>query len=315
MDKYILGVDGGGTKTHCALYKESGEAVDMITWGTTNHEVLDNGFTDLKRELNKMLNFILEKNGITKEQIKNAVFGLCGVDTLNQYRTISHIIEDLGIKPFTLCNDAYLGIKAGSDNGIGICAINGTGCNVVGVDQMGNMLQIGGVGRITGDKGGGLYISQEASGAIYNSLFREGKPTLLTIIVFNLLGITTKYEYVEVLTEKIETGAFKLIDLTPIVFEAANKKDEVSIRILEKMGYEYARSIGGMIKHLDFNKKEELSIVLAGSVFVKGNCPVLIDTLKEKIINDHKDRHFKFIILSDPPVMGAVKWALEDHSK
>lgn len=46
--KYVLGVDGGGTKTHAVLFDGDGNLVDMVEWGPTNHESLREGFVELK---------------------------------------------------------------------------------------------------------------------------------------------------------------------------------------------------------------------------------------------------------------------------
>lgn len=311
MNKYVIGVDGGGTKTHCALYKANDEKVDMITWEPMSHETFEEGFITLKSELDRMLAFMLEKNSLTRDQISYAVFGLTGVDTLRQHKTISRIITELRIKNFTLCNDAYLGIKAASNSGIGICAINGTGCNVVGIDQEGNSLQIGGIGNVTGDKGGGNYLSAKIISSIYNSLFREGQATMLTDSVFEILKIQTKYQFIDVLTQKIEDEEIKLSDFNPLIFTAANKGDELSLNILHKMGEEYARSINGIIHHLNYNEQVELDVILAGSVFVKGTNQITIETLKEKVQRDNPKRKFNFTLLREPPVMGAIKWAIE----
>ncbi len=312
MDRYVIGVDGGGTKTQCALYNGNGEMMDIISWGPTGHEYFEDGFITLKSELDRMLTSILKRNNLTRHQINYSIFGLSGVDTLSQHKTISAIITELDIKNFTLCNDSYLGIKAGSSNGVGICAINGTGCNVVGIDEQGSMFQVGGIGNITGDKGGSNYLGSKIISSIYNSLFKEEKPTLLTDTVFRLLGIETKYDFTEVLTQKLENGEMKLNDFTPLIFDTANKGDEVSISILQKMGQEYAKSINGVIRQLNFNKDNELNIVLAGSVFAKGRNSTAIDTLKEKVRRDNCGRKFEFTVLNDPPVIGAVKWALEN---
>lgn len=314
MTKYIIGVDGGGTKTHCALFDLEGNKIDLVEWGPTNHESLRGGFSELKAELESMLSHILSKNNLSKEQIVNYVLGLAGVDTIAQYHIISDILKELGCNNITLCNDAYLGVKAGCRSGVGICAINGTGCTVVGIDSQGNMLQVGGQGSLTGDIGGGGYLGYKVVSTVYNELFKKDTPTIMKDILFDILNITSKHEYMEVLTEKVNERQIKIKDLCKIVFETANKGDAAALNILKEMGHENAKSINGIIQELSYSEKEPIEVVFAGSVYVKGKNSTAIDTIKQELAQWNPERQINFRILNEPPVMGAVLWALENYS-
>jgi hypothetical protein len=73
-----------------------------------------------------------------------------------------------------------------------------------------------------------------------------------------------------------------------------------------------------VIDELDFDMDKPLEIVLAGSLFVKGESPDAIEKLKEDVRQKHPERDAVFSILTHPPVAGAVLWALEpfpvDHA-
>lgn len=312
MKKYVLGVDGGGTKTHCALFDTDGNKVDLIKWGTTNHENLKEGFADLKKELENMTSFILHKNGVSIDQIQNAVFGLAGVDTKSQQAIISGIIREIGFSDYYVCNDAYLGIKAGCEKGYGICAINGTGCTVTGISPEGRCIQIGGLGELTGDRGGGSFLGITVIGSIYNSLFKNGKQTLMKDILFDELKIVSKYEFIDAIAQKVGSGEIRIRDLNRIVFAAANKGDEKAIEILTDMGRDIASMINGAIRELEF--EDTIDVVLAGSVNVKGENKTAIDIIKNNVRERNRDRVINFRILDKPPVAGAIIWALSTES-
>lgn len=312
MKKYVLGVDGGGTKTHCSIFDLDGNMVDLVSWGTTNHECLSGSYAELKAELSKLFTYILTKNNIGTEDLERCVFGLAGVDTKWQHEFITNMIFDLGIRDFTLCNDSYLGVKAGSENGTGICAINGTAFSIGGIDSKGNMLQIGGLGELSGgDFGGGEYLAGKAIAATYNSIFKGDSETLITDMFFDILGITSKFDFVEALKGKIDDGTYKYDYFNRLVFEAANKNDTVAQGLLDNMGLEYARCISAVINNLDFCKQEPVEIILAGSIFVKGENSRAIEKIRQEISNKHKDRIITYKVLTAPPVAGAILWALE----
>jgi len=311
--EYIVGIDGGGSKSHLALFDITGTLVDFGHWGSLNHENLPGSFNQFEEEINRFVNQVLNKNNIKIDQVVSAVFGLSGVDTKWQHGVISEMMTKAGFKNFLLANDAFLGIPAGSSTGAGICAINGTGCTLAGINNEGKMLQIGGVGHISDDYGGGGFLGRLVISTVYREIFRKGERTLLTPALFDYLGLTSKYDFVEKVSEKYEDRSLCIHTCGRLLFDAALKNDNVALEILRASGINYANGIRAMIEELEFEKSnEEINIVLAGSVFVKGNPPSSIDTLKEKLGKDKPDCKFKYTILNVPPVAGAAFWAFKN---
>lgn len=74
---------------------------------------------------------------------------------------------------------------------------------------------------------------------------------------------------------------------------------------------ETARSVVGAYRHLDFSDEESIDVVMAGSVYTKGENPILLETFKEKVSADIGCK-VNFHLLQEPPVSGAVIWALEE---
>jgi len=308
MPAYVLGVDGGGTKTHCALFDMSGRMVDLLTWGPTNFEGLEGGYKGLFKELNAMFSAITGRNGAGYDEITRSVLGLAGVDSISRHAKISDVIIRTGLRRFTLVNDAFLGVKAGALSGAGVCSINGTGTSFAGIDPAGGMLHIGGMGRLTGDIGGGWHLGEDAAGAVYDYLYKGGEPTAMKDILFDILGVSRREDYMDVLLEKLTDDRLNLPELNRVVFTAANMNDAPAIKILEEMGANNARSVNAVIDGLNFGHTVE--VVLAGSINVKGENPAAADKLAEIVTAAHKDKKITFAKLAAPPVAGAVVWAL-----
>ena len=89
----------------------------------------------------------------------------------------------------------------------------------------------------------------------------------------------------------------------------------MAVGILNEIAVSYANGIDCMIEELNFPPQEELCIVLAGSIFVKGEHPFLVDSLKEKILKDNPGRLIIYNLLNVPNAAGAVIWALNSHTK
>jgi N-acetylglucosamine kinase-like BadF-type ATPase len=311
MKEFVIGVDIGATKSHLALFDTEGTLIDFDRWGPLNHEGLPGSFAQFEDELSQFVSRCLSKNGIAIDRLAYSVFGIAGDDTKSQHATISEILRKLGFERFTLANDAFLGVPAGSPDMTGICAINGTGCTLAGINREGKMLQIGGVSYISADYGGGGIMGRRAVSAVYSELFRKGEPTSMTGVLLKKLRISSKYDFVDKMYEKIADGSLSVNNFcSRLLFEAAAENDMVASKILRDVGISYAGGISCMIDDLSFRKEDELNIVFAGSVFVKGEHPLIVDTIKETVGKDSAGFNIKYTLLDLPPVAGAVIWAL-----
>ncbi|MDR0315991.1 MAG: hypothetical protein LBH97_03725 [Treponema sp.] len=310
MGEYVIGLDAGGTKSHLALFDTTGTLIDFAHWGPLNHESLSGSYEQLEDELEQLLKKILSKNNITMKQVAYSALGMAGVDTKLQHSIESEMLRRLGFEKFTLVNDAFLGIPAGNPAGTGICAINGTGCTLAGVNKEGKTLQIGGVGFISADCGGGGYMGEMVISSVYSELFRKAEPTCMTPVLLKKLGISNKYDFVDKIYAKIEEESLDIAACSRMLFEAVIKNDKVAARILCDIGKSYAGGISCMIEEMNFSRDEDIFIVLAGSVFVKGEHPLLLDTLKETVSEAKPGYRIKYTLLDVPPVAGAVVWAL-----
>ena len=113
--KYVLGVDGGNTKTDYFLFDTEGNHVDSIRKGTCSHEALRDSFAGTKRVMSEHLSELFERNNITVEDIEGAAFGLAGADVVSQKIELNRVIKEIGFKNFQLENDGILGVKAKSN--------------------------------------------------------------------------------------------------------------------------------------------------------------------------------------------------------
>jgi N-acetylglucosamine kinase-like BadF-type ATPase len=276
-----------------------------------NHEVLPGSFEQQEAELHEFVQKACRSVGIDCSDVDYGVFGIAGVDTKEQHRIISGTIRKLGLGGFTVCNDAYLGVAAACPENTGICAINGTGCTLAGIDTQGNMLQIGGIGELSIDLGGGRQMGLSVLGAVYESLYRNGKTTALTRPFLDMLGIADKIDYADTIMQKVNEDMTFIPSLNKLLFEYSN--DDVAQEILSKVAANYAGGISCMVDELDFGETGLVYVVFIGSVFTKEKNPILIDMIKSKLAAMSPNHTFSYTTLSVPPVAGAVIWALREN--
>lgn len=309
MKKYVIGVDGGTTKTHYALFDNDGNLINFLRGGSTNYVNVEDGFKGVKIELEEKIGMLLKEPGLTVDDVGYGVFGMAGVDITEQKELVSGIVRQLGIKNYYVENDAFLGIKAGCSKGYGICSINGTGTCCVGIDSKGNRIQIGGTGFMFGDFAGAGFIGELVVSKVYDSMYRCGIPTIMKDMLYKELDIKDEEDIVEAFYRR-GYPKFKFDALSRIAFYAANEGDEAAFDILRFVGREAAKSAAGAARNLKFPEGEPIEIVMAGSQYVKGENPALVEEFK-KTATSLLDRDVKFVLLEAPPVTGAVLWALE----
>ncbi len=306
--KYILGVDGGNTKTDYYLFDIDGNFIDMYRGTTCSHEGLPDSFEGSYRVMKSVFDVFLAKHNITPQDIEASVFGLAGDDLPYQQTKLEEVVMRLGFKNFKIVNDSALGIKVGTTNGYGVCSVNGTGTSVSGIDINGKCIQVGGIGSITGDEAGGKFLSRKVVRSAFDEIMRHGQKTSLTPIVRELLNNTNDEMLMEDIVLKFLAQKVDYNVLTIACFEEANKKDQVAMNLLIEMADNLARSAAGAVDRLDLGDNPE--IVLAGSVYVKGSCPILVDEFKKRI-NIYTGKQCITKVLSVPPATGAIVWALE----
>ncbi len=309
MNKYVIGVDGGNSKTDYFLFDIEGNFVDHLRDGTCSHERFPDAYQSSFRIMNEKINQLLARNAISMENIAAGAFGLAGADVPIQKQNLSDVITRIGFKNFEVDNDSFLGIKAGTSMGYGVCSINGSGSVAGGIDPQGGRLQVGGIGsEICGDEAGGFFLARKAVRTVYDSLYRMSPSTSLSKPVMELLEISDKFYYIQRISQLTATGQLPVKELVQLLFRHADAGDPSAVSAVENSALQLAKSASGCINNLSFGDMVE--IVLAGSVWVKAETPILFDKFK-KYVSEFTDKNCRYNILTVPPATGAVLWALE----
>ncbi|MGZ9583307.1 N-acetylglucosamine kinase [Paenibacillus marinisediminis] len=307
--QYVIGVDGGNSKTDYFLFDIHGGFVDHIRAGTCSHEQFKDAYESSYRIMNENIQPLLQRNQLTMADCAAGAFGLAGADVPTQKSKLREVIERIGFTLYAVDNDSFLGIKAGSEKGYGICSINGSGTSTGGISPSGNRLQVGGVGsELSGDEAGGFYLARKVIRAVYDSFYRMGQPTQMTEPVMALLQLSDRAAFIECALEGVLKRTLPNTELMRILFSAADNGDSAALDIIDNCAQQLARSTVGCMHNLDFD--QDVEIVLAGSVWVKAESPLLLNKYKQAVaeLTDHRCH---YIMLHIPPATGAVLWALE----
>lgn len=303
--KYLLGVDGGNSKTDYLLCKEDGTFVDILRRPTCSHEHVGVGYDGMQVKMQSHLDDLFVKHNISAADISAAAFGLAGADIPIQIEELTKRVQNMGFDNFALGNDGILGVKAVAD--AGVCSINGSGTVVVGINSAGDQLQVGGIGPLSGDYAGGSHIARQAVEAMYKYYYRVGDFSSAFVSIMGVFGITNPSQLAaEVIANgtRIWQNATQIIQ---IVDSAAVNGDQVCATILDNIGINCAEGVSGCVRNLKFT--QGVTVVKAGSIWTKLQYGGM-RTNFENIVRSNTDQDVNFIVLDAPPALGAVLWAM-----
>jgi len=308
-----LGLDAGGTKTHIALYNSETGLVDLYTGGTGNYEHMPGGYAELFTVLQKMLDEFLGKHGLTTADIGRAGFGMAGVDSKIQFVEIHKVLCNLGFTNFVLDNDCVLGVKAATSRGYGVACVCGSGFSCFAVGEDDKMLQLGGMGDVTGDIGGGGYTMNSVLAYVFGHLYKRYPASAMVQPVMTRLGITCKDEFMNAVHHNCFVGDRKrfTLDICKIAFAAAKDGDAAAINIMKTSAKSYGESVVGALDNVKLTGTAE--IALTGSLFQKNPDSVLIAAISD-YLKEHYGKPFVLNILDAPAVLGALVWAMGEVS-
>jgi len=305
MLKYVLGVDGGNSKTDYLLCREDGTFVDILRRPSCSHEHEGVGYDGMQEKMQSHLNDLFAKHNITVKDIVAAGFGLAGADVPDQIVNLKKRVENIGFTNYGLANDGILGVKAMAP--AGVCSINGSGTVALGIDETGEVLQVGGIGPLSGDHAGGGVVARNAIEATYSYYYRSGKNSEAFPKILELLGLK---DASGLFVKISESGYYwsSTTDIIKIVDAAAANGDEVCQKILDAVGINCGEGVAGCIRNLNFTK--EVTIVKAGSIWTKLKYTGMSKKFEE-VIKQNISLPIKPVLLFAPPALGAAFWALE----
>ncbi len=297
-----LAVDGGNSKTEYRLLNASGAVIAARRGGASNHETLPGGFDGAADVLIGEIEELLGAQGYSIQQVADAVLGLAGADYDEQAIALQEALRARGLMQSFVCNDGYLGVMAGIDNGIGVCYSAGSGVTCAGLAADGKRVQFGGIGVLSGDTGGGFDIAAFVYRSVYQHLF-FGKPyTTLKDAYFTLFDVRTPEAFLASAARiQNEESARQLIGL---FFTAVETGDEIALRYAALAASHAADCIVAVTDALAL--KPTVSIALSGSIMAAVAPPAYRRMIEYELFR-RKGKYYTLRVNDRPPVDGAVR--------
>jgi len=257
MIDYVIGVDGGGTKTEIVAYDLKGNVIERVLRGFGN---LLNGKDEALNHILSGIRELVDK--LNLEGLRGIYLGLAGSESGDNSTIVyKNIKKEFNISP-VIMNDSQLALKALLKGEDGILTIAGTGSIAFGVKD-GQEARCGGWGNLLGDEGSGYKIAIEA---LKNMIYEYDYGFELSVLSTEILKFLNKKEVNEIIEFVYSKTKDEIASITPIVAKLGEMGDGISIKILKAEGKAIAKTTERIFNKLNF---ESCKIGIVGGVLKK----------------------------------------------
>jgi N-acetylglucosamine kinase-like BadF-type ATPase len=301
--EWIIGVDGGGTKTDFLLATDEGQVVARRIEPASNIQNLGN--EKCEEVLRNGIEGLCNQAGISIKDVSYTCLGLGGLDTeqdLQAYQSIVIKIFGIHTKRVALENDCFIAIYSGTLGKPGMALVSGTGSMAIGVNEKGEQARSGGWGYLFGDEGSAFDIGRHGAIAALKAKDGRGPWTELVGALEAEFGMDLFDAAID--QYRNPTPQTKIASLARIVDTVAQKGDRIALKIIKDGAEELADAALAVVKQLKFTSSP-IPVSLTGGTF---NSPIMMEELRSAL----KQSEYSFDLIRPvlPPIAGSYILAL-----
>jgi N-acetylglucosamine kinase-like BadF-type ATPase len=256
---FYLGIDGGATKTSCAVGDES-SVLGSGTAGASNLLRVDE--KQARGALATAVAQACATANINPQQITATCVGVAGAARAEVSERIRRIVAEIVPGRVEIVGDMMIALQAAFGDGPGVVVIAGTGSIAYGRNHQGEVGRAGGWGFATSDAGSGYWIGRSAVSAVMQA-HDEDESTALTGVIMNGFDARSWDELV-LAVNAMPSPDFA--NLLPAVLSAADHGDVIARDVLSKAGDALA-NLGEVVIRRRFSGSAAVPVAMAGGVF------------------------------------------------
>ena len=296
---YIIGVDGGASKTRGILFTDEGDTIASIIDKGTNLSV--NGEVASTR-IHDIINNLCNAADIPIEYVDAIGLGLAGSSNQEGRDMVFGKLDNLKLSQRTIImNDAEAAFILGCPGDFGILVTVGTGVICMSRNTDGKSIRQAGKGHDQGDMGSGYWIGRQA---LLNLTLNEtsvlGDQDLEEIMSVFLTHVND--DDFQVALEKLnesDEAVFIIAGIAESIIGLAEKGNEVALSIIQEATHAVSEYIIALTDDLGYNESQ---------IVLSGNGSVIRNDFFRNSLNDDLRFNFpdiKWIFSSISPAYGA----------
>ena len=262
--RYVIGVDGGGTKTNAAVFGEHVGVVGAGASGPANQRSV--GTDAASVNIAQAIRSALQAASIPLSQVAATTLCLAGFDTDLDLPVPQRALRSLGFTGPAIIENDVVGAWAGATEAQpGVVVIAGTGATGLGMNARGQLWRTDGWDYILGDAGSGYAIGLAAIRAAMRMLDGRDTPTALLRELQTVYGVNNAEE-MRRLVDSTPFGKFEVAAFAERVWGAAQQGDPAAQAIFTEAGTRLGESGAAIIRMLEM-EQETFPVATVGSVF------------------------------------------------
>lgn len=293
MARYILGIDGGGTKTEVAVATDTGEIISKAysgpsNWTTTPRKVaIENIIEGIESALRQIPN-------IKISLISAGVAGVAKKEwELRDFLRSLNISDDV-----IVTTDAHIALAGALLDTEGIIVIAGTGS--IGYGRRNNIeKRTGGWGYLLGDEGSAYDVGRRGIIAGLKAYDGRGEETVLLDMIYEYLGTGEMEALIKIIYEKAKDI---ISGFARYVVKAGELGDKVALEILKSAAYELSLLAISTAEGLGYQGEDRFNIAYTGGFFKARD--IVIDSFTRHI--REKFPNVNIFPAKAEPIVGAI---------
>jgi glucosamine kinase len=296
--RWLMGIDGGGTKTLAAILDVQEGRVHLGHGGPSNPDSA--GVQAAGEALLQTAKGAAQAAGIELAQLDAAVLAIAGTDT----ESLDRHVHASAPQSWIVVNDVVGAWATATGATPGLAVISGTGSNVFGVGADGHAWRAGGWGHVLGDEGSGYWIGVRSLSAVLHDRDGSGPHTALSDTALECFEVNGVQELIALVygkpLDKSEIAAFGVHTA-----KLAHAGDEIARSIYRAAAGELVAQVRAVIEHAGL--QGEFPVGLIGSAFKAG--AVFVDPLTQAI--QSLAPHARVSVIETAPVAGVLMLAAQ----
>jgi N-acetylmuramic acid 6-phosphate etherase len=269
---YVLGVDGGGTKTVAWLGRAAAnggvEVIGRGSAGPSNPRSV--GLDQALASIDAAVVAAFVAAGLERRPVRSACLAVAGAGRDAERRALSGWAGAAGLaERIAVVHDAEPLLASSPRPGVGVALVAGTGSFAFARNERGETARVGGWGCLFGDEGSGYAIGVAALRAAARSTDGRGPHTALVDALLKHLGLATPQELVAAVYERASDRG-RVASLAPLVLSVADTGDAVADAILTTAAHDLAGHVAPLVATLRFDTAS-FPLVLSGGLLIQGH--------------------------------------------
>lgn len=263
----VVGVDGGGTKTHAVVMNVDGRTLGEGHAGASNP--LRVGVHASVAAIREAVDKACDHARVSRAEIMAAQVGLAGARREDLRASVRRaLIHSLGIARTEIVTDADIALYGATAGEPGVVVIAGTGSICCGLNERKVRACMGGWGPLAGDEGSGSWIARRALQRVAHAADGRGAETSLVRAACDYFHVAKPYDLLLALYAPSMTHS-RVAGFSRHVVEEAKKRDAVARKLITDAGVELGELAASLIRRLRMGR-DSFSLVTIGGVFKAG---------------------------------------------